>query len=258
MIKLVENKFQYLINGGVIMIDKFSERTKLILKYYVYLLVDPIDNCVFYVGKGSGNRVFEHEKTLNNIKVIEILTNSLEVTKIIVHSGLTENEAHSLESGLINYFSYLGTNLKNLQIGHHTNGECCTAEVFERRNNLASINISDFENSALIVNLNGIGLKDIKDMDVVKKWATIIAKFESKYKLPDILVIAYHGFIRYVFRIDEYHEEIRKIGNKLKYINKIDSLSVSEESEKYMFLNISNILKPNSDKNNICIKMVLK
>ena len=27
------------------------------LKYYVYALVDPRDNRIFYVGKGTGNRV---------------------------------------------------------------------------------------------------------------------------------------------------------------------------------------------------------
>ena len=30
------------------------------LQYYVYCLVDPRDNKIFYVGKGYGNRVFNH------------------------------------------------------------------------------------------------------------------------------------------------------------------------------------------------------
>lgn len=32
------------------------------MKYYVYELINPIDNHVFYVGKGSGNRMYVHEK----------------------------------------------------------------------------------------------------------------------------------------------------------------------------------------------------
>ena len=30
------------------------------LNYYVYCLVDPRDNRIFYIGKGHGNRVFQH------------------------------------------------------------------------------------------------------------------------------------------------------------------------------------------------------
>ena len=32
------------------------------LGYYVYALVDPRDNRVFYVGKGRGDRVFQHAR----------------------------------------------------------------------------------------------------------------------------------------------------------------------------------------------------
>ena len=30
--------------------------------YYVYYLINPIDNKIFYVGKGYGNRMYDHEK----------------------------------------------------------------------------------------------------------------------------------------------------------------------------------------------------
>ena len=32
------------------------------MKYYVYHLIDPRDDSVFYVGKGQGNRSFSEEK----------------------------------------------------------------------------------------------------------------------------------------------------------------------------------------------------
>jgi hypothetical protein len=38
----------------------FDEKTIAELKYYVYLLVNPETNTPFYVGKGEGNRVFDH------------------------------------------------------------------------------------------------------------------------------------------------------------------------------------------------------
>lgn len=40
----------------------FSQRVIEKLSYYLYFLQDPRDNSVFYVGKGFGNRVFQHQK----------------------------------------------------------------------------------------------------------------------------------------------------------------------------------------------------
>ena len=35
-------------------------------KWYVYQLIDPRNNKVFYIGKGTGNRIHEHEKEASN------------------------------------------------------------------------------------------------------------------------------------------------------------------------------------------------
>ena len=40
--------------------DSFPEEVSEKLKWYVYRLIDPRNGETFYVGKGRGNRVFEH------------------------------------------------------------------------------------------------------------------------------------------------------------------------------------------------------
>ena len=90
----------------------FSEKAIEALNgFYVYALVDPRNDKVFYVGKGTGNRVFSHEiesgksresekKKLQHIREIENCGYS--VRRLIINWGLTENEAFIAEATLIN------------------------------------------------------------------------------------------------------------------------------------------------------------
>lgn len=101
------------------------------LKYYVYCLVDPRDNKIFYIGKGYGNRVFQHaqnalDENLGSLKldtIRDIIKANLSVKYYIVRHGLTAEEAYLVESVLIDVFTYHQFNLEsvltNVQAGHH-------------------------------------------------------------------------------------------------------------------------------------------
>lgn len=110
---------------------KFKQSVIESLKYYVYCLVDPRDNKIFYIGKGYGNRVFQHaqdalKEITDSLKldaIREILKAHKEVKYYILRHGLTDEEAYLVESVLIDVFSYGKFNLEsiltNIQAGHH-------------------------------------------------------------------------------------------------------------------------------------------
>ena len=108
---------------------KFTEEIIGQLKYYVYALIDPRERKVFYVGKGKGNRVFDHVKCALSSPVVSdkldyIRSLNGEVEHIIVRSGLTEHEAFEVEAALIDLLSHdvaaPFTHITNVQSGHHT------------------------------------------------------------------------------------------------------------------------------------------
>lgn len=76
--------------------------------YYVYHLIDPNSNQVFYVGKGCKSRMFAHEKCVRNnnhcernpilfYKIRKILAASQKIGYIKIQENLTEPEAMALE-----------------------------------------------------------------------------------------------------------------------------------------------------------------
>lgn len=107
---------------------------------YVYLLRDPRDDQIFYIGKGVGNRVFCHVKdSLEN----EILSDKLEriryihaagleVNHLIIRHGLTEEEAFEVEAALIDFVGLQG--LTNLVHGQDADsrGQMSVADVISK------------------------------------------------------------------------------------------------------------------------------
>ncbi len=95
-------------------------------KYYVYGLINPCTYQVFYIGKGCGNRVFDHandaiksldaadKQSLKITTIQNIIKKGKEVIPVIYHWGLTEEESLLIESTLIDAFS----GLTNVQSGY--------------------------------------------------------------------------------------------------------------------------------------------
>lgn len=99
------------------------------LKYYVYLLSDPRDQKIFYVGKGTGNRVFAHaraalaseERPSDKLERIRaVINDGREVRYELLRFGLTEQAAFEVEAAAIQLLGL--EELTNLVAGHHIAG----------------------------------------------------------------------------------------------------------------------------------------
>jgi len=161
---IIERIICLLSVNGVTHINSFSEKAlKALNGYYVYALADPRDNKIFYVGKGTDNRVFSHEiesqksqrSEKNKLKKIrEIEYSGFYVKRLIVNYGLTEREAYIAEATLINILNFMPEiNLTNEASGHHVH-ECLTAEEFELLHGAVHLKIEDIKHSILIIKIN--------------------------------------------------------------------------------------------------------
>ena len=204
--------------------DNFSYKALEELKNYVYCLVDPTDNKIFYIGKGQNNRVFDHAKaalneTDNSLKlekIRSIICNGLDVKYYIIRHNLDVETAFILESTLIDLVSYKDFNtellLTNIQSGHHQwNEGIKTVDEIEQMYASEELMLKDCEERLFIVKLNQTvyNKKENKDKDndkiyqrpsmyeSTRKWW-----LASKQKMSqaDFFLGVYKGIVRAVYK----------------------------------------------------------
>ena len=179
------------------------------LGYYVYLLIDPRNDKVFYVGKGKGNRINQHllgalddetHETEKIKKIREIQNSGLEVKHVVLRHELTSEEAFEVESAVIDVLGK--DNLTNLVKGHNSEDKGLM--------NLEDIKIkyeagdAIIEEPAILININNLYQRDMTETEIYnatrKSWRININRIEN----IKIACSVYRGIIREVFLIEKW------------------------------------------------------
>lgn len=218
----------------------FDEKSRQALKYYVYMLLDPTDNKPFYVGKGIGNRVFNHldcaltdtdTTSAKYDKIREIIQNGQTVKHIIVRHGLSESEAFQIEASLIDTLTYCGLLLSNIVGGHNSIEKgLMTSEEVVRLYNAQPLN--EMGSDCVLININRTYKRGNGTSPIYQ--ATKETWLISEWRLPQIKYVLseFRGLIVEVFEVKNWYPKQRL---KNKTIDKEKNTKIQVEVIGYGF-----------------------
>ncbi len=151
------------------MLRAFSNEAIEKLMYYVYVYSDPDTKEPFYVGKGKGNRVFNHltdqSETEKVAKIKEILDKGKEPLMEILAHGLDEDTAFKVEAAAIDL---IGINHLTNQIRGHKSGEYGKIEVsmLDARYNAESISLEEIRHNVMMIRINNLYRNDLTEVEL--------------------------------------------------------------------------------------------
>lgn len=181
------------MNSGESM--SFSKDVQKQLGHYVYALVDPRDETIFYVGKASANnRAFNHLKSSKdetggkgskNHLIAEIRSFELEPRVDIIRHGLIDEQtAFEVEAAVIDALGL--ENLTNEVLGHNIIRGRQTSDTLIRRYGAEAISVTELETNVIVFYLNGTYHPSLSEQalyDATRQyWGVSLERANSKYE----------------------------------------------------------------------------
>lgn len=226
-------------------VTQFSELALQQLQgFYVYALIDPRNDQIFYIGKGTGNRVFAHEAESGKSprsekaklqRIQEIESTGHEVKRLILNWGLTEEEAFAAEATLINLMNYISPEaLTNAVAGHHVH-ESLTVEDFELRYGAEHLKPEDIRHNILCIKINRRYHRDITPKELYDAVRGIWRASMNTIKRNHIEYVfgVYNQLIVAVYNPDEWHYVHEQLD--APHLNELDADALEKARNRIYF-----------------------
>ena len=213
--------------------EHFSPEISQKLMFYVYRLVDPRNGETFYVGKGVGNRVFQHssgvaetdlfDEKIERIRSIQLA--GLKVINIIHRHGLSEVEALEVEAAVID--AYPG--ITNVISGHGSSefGVMHASEVIRKY----SAEEAEFQHKVLMIIINRSG--SVEDLYEATRYAWRINI--KKARQAEVILSIHLGIIVGAFIAEkwlpatkEYFPMYPPVSNRYGFVGKPANNEISK------------------------------
>jgi len=221
---------------------EFSQSTIEKIGFYVYILVNPQNNKIFYVGKGKGNRIFDHinceidnQAENEKFKIIEEIKKSNKEVKLYIvrHGSKDEKIAYEIEATLIDLLTHRDfkhlSEITNILAGHYTwERGIKTVEEIEQLYTVEEL--TEVKHNLLIININKTYNPE-KEKNLYEATRKSWRLNEKNLEKIDFVLAEYKGIVRAIFKPEKWYSTEDK---KRKYF---EGKEVMDEEIKKLYLN---------------------
>lgn len=186
----------------------FSETVAAALRFYVYRLEDPATRKTFYVGKGSGNRAFEHARAAiqgssesEKLERIQSLLRNEQTPNVIIHRhGLDEQTAYEVEAALIDAYdiSEISNQIRGVGVAQ---GMMTAQEVID----FYDAPPANIEEAVMLIKIEREWKKDLTADQLYERTRRYwVANPHGRRIEPRYAMAVAHGLIREVYFIERW------------------------------------------------------
>lgn len=189
------------------MLTRFSPRTIKTLGSYVYIYSDPDTQEPFYVGKGKGNRVFDHLKddsdTPKVAKIQQLLRHGKAPCIEILAYGLDEETALIVEAAAIDLIGI--DNLTNEVRGFESRkyGRIKVEEL-EAQYGSDVLKEKDIKQKLIMIRINSTYSDSLSPLELYEMTRGYWRVDVERAKQADYVLAVYQGIVREVYQVADW------------------------------------------------------